>query len=84
MATRIRRVVVLKAIPRISHVQASSGGMPSTQTAGTEMTPAIKTVAVTAALESERDRAAAFQLAWVIALNSADRKGRRSNSAQLD
>ncbi|NBQ38913.1 MAG: hypothetical protein EBU34_03835 [Alphaproteobacteria bacterium] len=44
----------------------------------------MKTVAVTAALESERDRAAAFQPAWVIALNSADRKGRRSNSAQLD
>jgi hypothetical protein len=68
----------------MSQVQASSGGKPIRKAAGTEIIPAIKTVAVTAALESERDRAAAFQPAWVMALKRAERKGRRSNSAHLD
>ena len=44
-------------------------------------TPLIATVMSVIIL---RERAAAFQPAWVMALNSAERKGRRSNSAQRD
>ena len=43
-----------------------------------DITPAMVTVAVTAALESARERAAAFQEAWAMALISAARKGRIS------
>ena len=68
MATSMRKVVVLKTIPSKSQGKASSGGKPYQSVKGIEITPAINTVAVTAAEGSGRERAAAFQPAWKIHL----------------
>ena len=50
---------------------------------GSEMTPAMKTVAVTAADGLGRERAAAFHPAWKMALSNAARKGIRAKETRL-
>ena len=71
------RLIKFTTVPRQSHGSAETGGRPSQITKGIATTPAMTTVAVIAPLGSSRERAAAFQPAWVMALRSAERKTRR-------
>jgi hypothetical protein len=76
----MRKVPILNTMPIKSQGQAPSGGNPTQNSVGTEITPAMKTVAVTAAPESVRERAAAFHEAWAMALSKAAKKGRISKA----
>ncbi len=74
---------MVNKIPSSNHGTASTGGNPNQKVKGMEITPAINTVAVTAEDGSGRERAAAFQPAWKMALNRAAKKGIKSNAVRF-